>query len=334
MKSYIALLLAALLLFCAACTGGPSQPVEAEPIRIGVLTDGDAIDRGANQQIWNALDSLVEEGLPLQRFYRAPGADGNYSDCIAALAAEGCGLILCANGGMDDVIQKAASAYPQIQFVVVEGENAPTENVSTMTFATAQAAYLAGVAAGKTSESGRIACVHGRLTPETDQVVAAFMAGVRAADDEAILLRENIVGEYDGGYRAAEMLVTKGVDVIFHADRVDTSQVIAACAANGIWAIGAWKDRSGEAPERVLTSVIHRVDVAVQDVVRAYGADTLTVGVHHYDLNRQGVDLVLPGSLTEKTQTSVNSAKTKLTAGETTLPANLEALWERYPDLN
>ena len=334
MKRYTALLLALLLmLLCSACGGGPSQPAEAEPVRVGVLTDGNAIDRGVNQQIWNALASLAEEGLALQRSYRTPGTDGSYGECIAALAAEGSTLILCAQGSMSDVIQTAAEAYPHIQFVVTEGEITPADNVSAMTFATGQAAYLAGIAAGKTSESGRVACVHGRLTPEVESVVAAFLAGVRAADEDAILLRETTVGEYDGGYRTAEMLVTNGVDVIFHADRTENSLIVEVCAENGIRAIGAWKDHSGAAPETVLTSVVHRVDVAVQDVVRDYADGTFTAGVRHYDLSCQGVDVVLPGLLPEKVQTSVNNARAKLTAGETTVPDTLAALWERYPDL-
>ncbi len=333
MKRYMALLLVGLLLVCAACTAGPAQPSEEPPIQIGVLTDGEAIDRGVNQQIWNALDSLVEEGLSLQRTYRIPGTDGSYSDCIAALAAEGCGLILCADGSMSDVIQKAAQRYPGHQFVIVEGDTAQLDNVSALTFATEQAAYLAGIAAGKTSASGRVACVHSRLTEETEQLAAAFMAGVLAADDEVIILRENILGHRDGGDSAAEMLVTKGVDVIFHADRVERSPVIAACARNGIWAIGAWKDRSGEAPETLLTSAVHRVDVAVQDVVRDYADGSFTAGVRHYDLSRQGVDLVLPGFLSDKTQTSINNAKTKLATGETALPKTLQALAEQYPAL-
>lgn len=333
MKRYLALLLSGLLLLCAACGDVSSQPSEADPIRVGVLTDGDAIDRGINQQIWNALESLTEEGLPLQRAYRIPGTDGGYSDCIAALAAEGCELILCAQGGMSDVIQRAAQSYPDLQFVIVEGETADKNNVSTLTFASEQAAYLAGVAAGKTTQSGRVACVHGRLTEETEQMVAAFMAGVRAADDEVIILRENILGQYDGGDSAAEMLVTKGVDVIFHADRTEQSAVIAACARNGIRAIGAWKDRSGEGAETVLTSAVHGVAVAVQDVVRDYADGSFTAGVRRYDVSRQGVDLVLPGLLSDKTQNSVNNAKTKLAAGETTVPKTLEALGEMYPDL-
>jgi len=42
MKRYLALLLSGLLLFCAACGEASSQPSEADPIRVGVLTDGDA----------------------------------------------------------------------------------------------------------------------------------------------------------------------------------------------------------------------------------------------------------------------------------------------------
>ena len=333
MKRLITLLLTTLLL-CTACTAGPSQPAEAEPVRVGVLTDGNAIDRGVNQQIWNALDSLMEEGLSLQRTYRIPGTDGSYGDCIAALEGEGCGLILCAQKNMGDVIQKAAKSYPQIQFVIVEGDIEPSDNVSTMTFATGQAAYLAGIAAGKTSISGRIACVHSRLTQETEATVAAFLAGARAADDEVILLRENIVGQYDGGDSAAELLVTKGVDVIFHADRTVNSPVIAACARNGIWAIGTGADYSGEAPDAVLTSVVHRVDVAVQDIVRDYADGSFAAGTRHYDLSSQGVDLVLPGLLSEKTQTSIQNTKTKLAAGEVGVPDSLEVLAEKYPELN
>ena len=334
MKRFAAVLLSLLLLLCAACTNDSSQQAGDGPIRVGVVTDGGAIDRGVNQQIWNALESLSEEGLLLQRAYRIPGTNGSYADCVAALAGEGSQLILCAQGSMSDVLQTIAQRYPQVQFVIVEGASSPQDNVSALTFASEQAAYLAGIAAGKSTQSDRVACVHGRLTAETEQVVAAFMAGVRAANDQAILLRENILGHKDGGYSAAEMLVTKGVDVIFHADRVEQSAVIEACAHNGIWAVGAWKDRGGEAAETVLTSAVHSVSVAVQDVVRDYADGNFTAGVRDYDLSRQGVDLVLPGLLSDKTQTSVQNAKTKLAAGEITVPETLEALAERYPDLS
>lgn len=333
MKRYLALLLSVLLLICAACGRDPSQSTEAQPICIGVLTDGAAIDQGINHQIWNALDSLAEEGLPLRRAYRIPETDGTYTECITALAEEGCKLIFCADGSMSSTVQKAAQSRPDLQFVIAEGENGQLNNVSSMTFATEQAAYLAGIAAGKMTRSGRVACVHGRLTEETERITAAFMAGVLAADDEVILLRENILGQRDGGDSAAEILVTKGVDVIFHADRTERSAVIAACARNGIWAVGAWKDRSGEGAQTVLTSAVHNIAAAVQDVVRDYADGSFTAGVRYYDLSRQGVDLVLPGLLSDKTQTSVNNAKTKLAAGETVVPQTLQALAEKYPDL-
>ena len=333
MKRCLALLLCAAVILCfSACSPGAEQPSAGEPVRVGVLTDGEAIDRGVNQQMWNALESLGEEGLALQRAYRVPGTDGSYSQCITALVQEGCELILCAQGSMSDVIQKAALDYPEVQFVIVEGETYQQANLSSLTFASGQAAYLAGVAAGKTTESGRVACVHGRLTEETERLVAAFMAGARSCGEDIIILRENILGAPDGGDRAAEELVTKGVDVIFHADRTQHSAVIAACARNGIWAIGAWKDRSGEAQEWVLTSAVHRVDVAVQDVVRDHMDGGLTAGARYYDLSRQGVDLVLPGLLSEKVQTSLNNTKTKLAAGEITVPETLQALAERYPE--
>ena len=83
----------------------------------------------------------------------------------------------------------------------------------------------------------------------------------------------------------------------------------------------------------MLTSAVHGVAVAVQDVVRDYADGSFTAGVRRYDVSRQGVDLVLPGLLSDKTQNSVNNAKTKLAAGETTVPKTLEALGEMYPDL-
>lgn len=330
MKTYLALFLAAvLLLLPAGCTDAQENTGRGQPIHVGLLTDGGEVGDGSfNQEAWDCLRQMQDEIQGFQADYLIPGTDGNYAQCIERLAEQGCALIVCVDGSMAEVIARTAQGFPQVQFAVVDCDTVEGSNVAALSFAPQQAVYLAGIAAGKTSQSGRIGCVHGRLTAKTEQLLAAFMAGVKAADGDAEILRGNALADNDGGALVAQRMIANGVDVIFHADAGEVSAVVEACRQNGIWAVGAQRDYSSQAPKNVLTCAVKQVAVAVRDIVEQAAAGQFTSGVHLYDLSRGGVGLT-DGLLTETVLNSVNNAKEKLLAGERTIPDTLDGLLEK-----
>lgn len=330
MKKYLVFFFAAMLLLLpVGCAVTEEDAGVGRPIHVGLLTDGNGVeDGGANQEAWDCLQQMQTEVEGFRADYLKPGTDGTYGECIRRLAEQGCSLIACVDGSMAEVIGRTAQSFPQVQFAVVDCDSVAGSNVAGLSFAPQQAVYLAGIAAGKTSQSGRIGCVHGRLTAKTEQLLAAFMAGVKAADSDAEILRGNALADNDGGALAAQRMVANGVDVIFHADAGDESVVVQVCQENGIWAVGANRDYSAQAPEQVLTCAVKQVAVAVRDIVETAAAGQFTAGVHLYDLSNSGVGLT-DGLLTEAVQNSVNNAKEKLLAGERTIPDTLDTLMEK-----
>lgn len=329
MKKYVVLLLSMLLVLAVSgCGAQNTEETPLQPIHVGLLTDGGGIDDGGvNQLAWEGLQALQRENAGVQLSYLVYGKDGTYAECIDDLAGQGCSLVICTDGTMAEAIGRVAAVFPDVRFAVLNAEEIALPNVTCLKFALEQAAYLAGVAAAKTTESDLIGCIHGRMTAETEQLVAAYMAGARAANSSVRVLRSNILGDGDGGDRAAEEMVAKGVDVIFHADGESGSAVIRACDRNGIWAIGTQSGHVDQGVERLLATAAKCVDAAVQNVVKAAATGQLESGIRMYDLSNQGVDLANPqGHLSETVLTSVGNYRTKLKAGEIQILRSLEEL--------
>lgn len=330
------IVLAALLLLCSAgCSLFTSGNDANLPLQAGLLTDGNPVeDGGINQTVWTCLQQLKHELSGFEAHYKVPGQDGGYSECAAVLAERGCTLIVCVDGTMADTIAKVAGENPNCTFLVLNSEEIQANNVVSIRFSMDEAVYLAGYAAAKTSVSERLGCVHGRMTEETERLVVSFMAGARAANSDITLLRRNIMPQRDGGRLIAEELVANGVDVIFHADGAGDSAVLRVCKENGIWAVGANAEQGQKNTDCMLAYAEKQIETALRQIINEAVSKELKCGARTFDFSNDGITLTVGENiLSEKTSTSVNIIREKLAAGEITLPATFEELFEKYPDL-
>lgn len=330
------IVLAALLLLCSAgCSLFTSGNDVNLPLQAGLLTDGSSVeDGGINQAVWTCLQQMKSELSGFEAHYKVPGQDGGYSECAAVLAERGCTLIVCVDGSMADTIAKVAAENPNCTFLVLNSEEIKASNVISMGFSMDEAIYLAGYAAAKTSVSDRLGCVHGRMTEETERLVVSFMAGARAANSDITILRRNIMAQRDGGRLTAEELVANGVDVIFHADGAGDSVVLRVCEENGIWAVGANTEQGQGNPDCMLAYAEIQIDAALRQIINEASSKELKYGARTFDFSNGGIALTIGENiLSEKAITSVNNIREKLAAGEITLPATFEQLFEKYPDL-
>ena len=139
----------------------------------------------------------------------------------------------------------------------------------------------------------------------------------------------NGTGETDA---AVVDLVQKGADVIFCAAREGKSELITACAREGVWAETVATDESDLAESAVLAVAVKDMGFAAENAARRCAQGTLARGSFTLDLEAGGVRLaVREGILTEKATAALSQVTSAIESGARTVPADLAALEELYP---
>ena len=84
----------------------------------------------------------------------------------------------------------------------------------------------------------------------------------------------------------------QGVNVIYHASGSTGLGVFEAARQTGKFAIGVDADQYGEAPGRILTSMVKGIDVAVFDMIKRVKDGTFKGGIYAFGLAENGVGYV------------------------------------------
>ena len=354
MKKILALALAAVMALSLVACGGAAAPAESTPaesaaastpaesvptdktIKVGMVTDvGGVNDKSFNQGAWEGLQALHEEMPNVEVAYLESATDADYSANLETFIDEEYDLIVSVGFMLADATKAAAEANPEQMFAIVDDASIDLPNVACLMFAQDEASYLVGLVAGKTTETNKVGYVQGMVSESMNQFGCGFIAGVKAANPDAEVLQfnANAFGDATVGSTAATDMITKGADVIFHAAGGTGNGVIEACKTNGIKAIGVDKDQAVELgdPETIITSAMKRVDIAVQDIVKATLNGEFAAGIHMYDLANGGVDIApTRDQLSPEILEDVESAKVDIVAGSIIVPETPEELAELF----
>ena len=225
-----------------------------------------------------------------------------------------------------------AAEYPDLTFGVVDGfTEAP--NLTNLTFAAQQGAYLVGMAAALETETDNIGFVGGANNPVITTFLAGYQAGARSINPDIEIQTQYLSDELDdtafsnvpGGRTAAEAMYDNGADVVFHAAGESGNGVFQAADESDNWAIGVDSDQWLGAPEEqqdnILTSSLKRVDVAVLDFVRAFDEGTVEPGFELYDAARDGVGYATSGGHVDEYTDQLDEALAGIIAGEIEVPS-------------
>ena len=310
---------------------------DASDIKIGIVTDVGGVNDGSfNESAWTGLQKAQEE-LGIQASYLESHTDADYKPNIENFVDEDYDMIICIGYALADALKAEAEANPDQKFAIVDDSSLADEpNVTSLMFEQAQASYLVGYVAGKTTKSNTVGFVIGMSTDLMNQFGYGYTAGVLDANPDAKVLLNNANSFADtaAGKTAANNMIAQGADVIFHAAGGTGLGVIDACKEAGIWAIGVDSDQSSIAPETILTSAMKRVDNAVYDVAKGVVDGTLEAGVKTYSLADDGVDL---GATTDNIDpavlTEVQALKKKIIAGDVVVPKTKADFEAKYGDV-
>lgn len=234
--------------------------------------------------------------------------------------------------------QNAGSKFLLIDSPILDAKGAPQAlpNVRTVVFKEEEGSFLVGALAGLVAKSGSIGFVGGMEIPLIKKFEAGFRAGVKTTNPRATVLVQ-YTGSFDNvgaGKQAAQDLVNKGCEVVFHAAGSDGNGVIQAikearAAGKNVYVIGVDSDQSHLAPDAVLTSMVKRVDLAVWQAANDLKAGTFGPGDFSMGLKEGGVTYApVRVEFADKAAAlaRVEELRAKIIGGEIKVPSNTSDL--------
>ena len=240
---------------------------------IGMITDtGGVNDESFNQSTWEGLQKAEEKygSDKVKVKYLESTKDADYVPNIETFVEEDLDLIIGVGYKTADAIAEAAKNYPEKQFAVVDHayEEQP-ENVTSLVYEDNTSSYLAGLIAGKMTETNKVAFISGMESVVLNRFQYGYMAEVKAAnpDCEVVVRCANSFNDAALGKSIANQMHKDGIDVIFTAAGAVGTGAIEAAKENGKMAIGVDTDQNALAPDNVITSAVKNVDVSVIDLI-------------------------------------------------------------------
>ena len=334
---------AALGLTACGSRSSKSSSSSSDSLKVAMVTDvGGIDDKSFNQSAWEGLQAWgkkhnLKKGQGYDYFQSTN--ESEYTNNLDTAVSGGYQLIFGVGFALHDAIEDAADNNTDTNFVIIDDEVKDKDNVASVLFADNEAAYLAGIAAAKTTKTKTVGFVGGQKGTVIDRFEAGFKAGVKSVDD-TIKVKVNYVGSFGDaakGKTIAAAQYADGADVIYHAAGGSGTGVFSEAKsinesrneADKVWVIGVDRDqkedgnytsKDGQTSNFVLASTIKEVGKSLQLISN----DTLDGKFHggkttRYGLKAGGVDIALTNT-TADTNTAIKEAKQKIIDGDIKVP--------------
>ncbi|WP_433891964.1 BMP family lipoprotein [Streptomyces sp. CA-111067] len=320
---------AALALTATAC-GSSSSSGGGKDKGIGMAFDvGGRGDHSFNDSAARGMDKAKTEFKIGSKEQTAANGEteSDRETRLDQLAGAGYNPVVAVGYTYGDAVTKIAKKYPKTTFGIVDSVVA-APNVDSMTFATEQSSYLAGVAAAlktKTNKVGFIGGVHNTLIGTFQ---AGFDQGVKATNPSIQVTDQYLYDTDPRGFNdpaaatgKAKGMLDKGVDVIYTAAGLSGDGSIQTVGGKpGTWAIGVDSDQHEDPAlakykNQILTSAVKNVDVAVYDLIKSVHDGKAKTGTNAYNLANNGVSLATSGGFLTDIQAKIDEAKQKIVSG-------------------
>ena len=251
------------LALAAVCFSLPvfsqSRPAASEPVKAGFVYVSPITDAGWTKQHdegRKAVEAALGAGVKTTFVENVPeGADAER--VIRDLARQGNRIIFTPSFGYMEPTLKVAKEFPEVKFESITGyKTAP--NVATANARYYEGRYLAGIAAGRMSQTGVAGYVAGFPIPEVLQGINAFMLGMRSVNPKAEVKVVWLNAWFDPPKErdAAMGLFNQNVDVVaFHTG---STAVMAAAQERGKLAVAYHSDMRTVAPDAQIIAVTHQ----------------------------------------------------------------------------
>ncbi|MFD3445526.1 BMP family protein [Microbacteriaceae bacterium 4G12] len=312
-------------------------------IKIGMVTDtGGVNDKSFNQSAWEGLSKFGKDNsLKANEGYRylQSEKESDYVPNLTKFADTNYNLTLGIGFLMADSVGKVADQYKDRQFAIVDTV-VKKPNVTSLVFKENEGSFLVGVVAALTTKTNKVGFIGGVDSELIKKFESGFKAGVKTVNPKIEIVTQ-YAGDFNNiakGTQLASTLYGQGVDVIYHAaggtgNGVFTEAKNRKKQGQAVWVIGVDRDQHQEGmPENVtLTSMVKRVDVAVENIAKDALAGSLKGGsVREFGLKEDGVGIApTTDNVSKDALAKVDEYKKKILNGEVKVPAT-EDEYKKY----
>jgi basic membrane protein A len=244
-----------------------------------------------------------------------------------------------------DAVHEVAVANPDAKFVLIDAvaadnagtpddfsDDVPDPNVQSVLFKEHEAAFLAGIIAGMTSDADRLGFVGGIEIPPVVRFLVGFQAALQTVNPDAVV-EVAYAGSFDDPARVKEITngyYDTGADIVFEVAGAGGLGAYEAAKERGpgFWVMGTDTCKDQLAPDNYLTSATKDVSGSVFKAAQAVVDGTFEGGVVTYGLAEDGVGVCEKtfGDLPQEIQDAVNRYADLIRAGDLVVPATPEEL--------
>ncbi len=324
-------------------SGEKADNGEAADFSAAMVTDiGGVDDKSFNQSAWEGLQAWADEhGLAKGKGidYAQSNDQSDYMPNLTRLVKQDYNLIFGIGFNLKEGITKVAKQYPDTHFSIVD-DVVEQPNVASVTFKEHEGSFLVGVAAAMKTKTNKVGFVGGVDSPLINKFESGFIAGVKSINpdiDIDVQYAESF-GAADKGKLIATNMYNNGIDVIYHSSGGTGNGVFAQAKDikqndpdKEIWVIGVDRDQHEEGQigdnNVTLTSMVKRVDIAVQDLAnKSMSGDFPGGEILEYGLEDDAISVATTNeeAMTDEIVEAVNEWKEKIANGEIDVPKTRE----------
>lgn len=260
----------------AAAAGAPGKDAK----KVGFIFVGPKDDFGYNQAAYQGSEA-VKKAFPDIEVLQAENVpeDDSATKIMEDMIAKGAKVIFATSYGHLDPALKVAAAHPDVA-VIQQGnfiKDTIAPNVGTYFGTVYEPVYLAGIAAGKATKSGKLGYVYAFPIPQTLANINAFTLGAQKVRPDVQVYAVNTSNWCDPAKQAeaAKSLLGQGVDVLTqHQDC--TATITRAAEAAGAMVVGYHADASSLAPKGWVAGSEWKWDDLYVDIVKTARSGSFT----------------------------------------------------------
>lgn len=309
----------AMAMTAAMVNGVCTQPVQAadgEGLKVALLLSGAANDQGWNQTAYEGTQKACEKyGYELAYTENLEVAD--ISAAFADYASAGYDVVIGHGYEFGDPALEVAETYPDTKFICTEAD-ASADNVASYVMACEQTAYVEGIIAASTSESGKLGAIGPIPGDSLVKIINGYEDGAKSVnpDIEVQTAWTNSFVDTQLAQEAAKAMIDNGVDVIKHCANACGNGAMTAAVEAGIWCQGDSYDQSSLAPDNILDSAIYNLDVVIDTALGSVAYGSFEGDVYNLGMADGAVEVLLSDNLSDDVKATAQDAIDKIVSGE------------------
>lgn len=235
---------------------GRGSHAAGKTIKAAIVMPGTITDGGWNQAGQDAL-IMARDKLGIEVAISEKVHQPDQVEYLSSYARKGFTHVIAHGGEFQDAAERVAGRFPETTFIVTNGLR-PLKNLITADFYFSQPAYVLGFLAGRVSKTGKIGIIAAQKFKFTNDSVAGYGHGFKAARPDGQVLT-TWTGDWDDvakGKEAALNQIAQGADIIWPTMDSATQGSLQAVREKGAMAFGLYYDAITKWPDIILQSAI------------------------------------------------------------------------------